>query len=107
MDKELMKIKRIELGAGGYRDAMFGISVTLSGASSGVGDFRGDWRDHSERCQWTPGDQTRNWGETMRWIADLMKDAKKTRLQDMVGVPVEVTLDGNMLKSWRILTEVI
>jgi len=28
-------------------------------------------------------------------------------VHDLIGVPVEVELDGNLLKDWRVLTEVI
>jgi hypothetical protein len=41
------------------------------------------------------------------WLLGIMKDANVSRMQDLVGKPVEVVFDSNSLKSWRILTEVI
>lgn len=35
--KEFMKIERVKFGAGGYDDAMFGFSFTLTGNGSGAG----------------------------------------------------------------------
>jgi hypothetical protein len=43
----------------------------------------------------------------MRYISSLLKDAKVDSVDKLKGKPVEVTLDGNQLKSWRILTEVL
>jgi hypothetical protein len=43
----------------------------------------------------------------MRYVSSLLKDAKVNSVDQLKGKPVEVTFDGNMLKSWRILTEVL
>lgn len=37
----------------------------------------------------------------------LMRDAKVTEFSQLKGKPIEVTIEGNALKHWRILTEVI
>ena len=109
--KELGKIKSVEIGEGGYQDAMFGISFTLGGDSWGVGDFKGYWRpeqiDVTEYTQWTEKDRSKVFDETMRYISKLLHDAKKRFVSELKGVPVEVEFEGNALKSWRILTEVL
>jgi hypothetical protein len=43
----------------------------------------------------------------MRYVSKLLKDAKVNSVDELKGKPVEVTFDGNMLKEWRILTEVL
>jgi hypothetical protein len=43
----------------------------------------------------------------MRYVSKLLKDAKVDAVQKLQGIPVEVTFDGNLLKEWRILTEVL
>jgi hypothetical protein len=43
----------------------------------------------------------------MRYVSKLLKDAKVSSVDELKGKPVEVTFDGNMLKEWRILTEVL
>jgi len=108
MRKELGKIKKFDVGLGGYDGAMFGLSVTLGGAGWGVGDFDGTWSNKpDERCKWTEAEQTKLWGDMCRRIASLMSQAKVTTCAEMVGIPVEVKFDGNALHSWRILVEVL
>ena len=108
MEKRIGKIQKISFGHGGYQDACLGVAVTLGSDGWGVGDFKGTWsRKPDDRCQWTETDQTNIWGEMCRWIGGLLKDAKVDSLEKLAGKPVEVTLDGNCLKSWRILTEAI
>jgi hypothetical protein len=43
----------------------------------------------------------------MRYLSKLLKDSNVNSVDKLKGVPVEVTFDGNMLKDWRILTEVL
>lgn len=108
MRKELGKIQRFDIGIGGYDDAMFGMSVTLGGNGWGVHDFDGTWAhkpDHNH--QWTLDDQSRSWSDMCRRVIDLMKKAKVKTSAEMVGIPVEVTFEGNKLSSWRILDEVL
>ena len=40
-------------------------------------------------------------------ISALLGDAKKTEVSRLAGVPVEVEFNGNVLKSWRVLKEVL
>lgn len=107
MRVELGKITKASFGAGGYDDAMTGVSFTLGGESWGVSDFWGTWSTHNARCQWTVDEQLRIWGETVARLRDLLAAAKVKSVADLVGKPVEVTFNGNVLASWRILTEVL
>jgi hypothetical protein len=43
----------------------------------------------------------------MRFVSKLLKEAKVNSVDKLKGIPVEVTFDGNILKDWRILTEVL
>lgn len=45
--------------------------------------------------------------EIMRDVYDTLKKAKKQRVEELVGVPVEVTLNDYGICDWRILTEVL
>ena len=60
MEKKLGKIESVKFGLGGYQSVMFGLSVTLSGQSWGVGDFKGTWDCEnikvSELTKWTEAD---------------------------------------------------
>lgn len=106
--KELGRIESIVFGFGGYQDAMAGFSVTLCGKGWGVGDFKGTWASSpSEGAKWTPGDQSHHFDTAFRWAMDLLRKARKSHLHELKGVPVEVTFEGNVLASWRILDEVL
>lgn len=110
ISKKIGKIKSISFGFGGYQNAMLGLSVILGSDGWSVGDFRGGWRPqikHSDRCKWTEKNRSEEYAETVRFIGQLLTQAKKDSVTDLNGVPIEVEFDGNILKSWRILTEVI
>ena len=109
METRLGKISNIRLGDGGYDDAMFGVSVTLSmdGGTAGVQDFKGGWRSYPEGAKFSEGEWEYAHTETYKWLRQLMKDAKVSDFTKLKGIPVEVKTDGNLLKSWRVLTEVL
>jgi hypothetical protein len=106
--KELGKITHANFGWGGYQDVMFGLSLQFSGSAWGCGDFKGAWGvAWTESCKWTEEDRLRDLGKTCMFLKDLMTKAKVKSVEDLVGVPVEVTFDGNTLRSWRVLEEVL
>jgi hypothetical protein len=43
----------------------------------------------------------------MRFLSKLLKDAKVRSVDKLKGIPVEAIFDGNVLKEWRVLTEVL
>lgn len=109
--KELGKIQGVYFGHGGYQDACLGISFTLGGEGWGVGDSRTAWDANlikcSDHCKWTEGDRDQQYAEIMRYISDLLRDAKVSKVEDLKGIPVEVTFDVMTLKEWRVLSEVL
>ena len=108
-EKRIGKIYSIKFGKGGYQEACLGVTVDLRSENGwGVEDFNGTWGGApSPGAQWTVEDQTKRWGEMVRWIADLLKKSKKESIDQLKGVPVEVEFEGMKLKSWRILEEVL
>lgn len=109
MTKELMKISNVYVGFGGYQDACIGIWFTFSGKAIGVSDgSNGFWSSKiSHSTKWDEEDRVKYLGELMMKIVKWLQEAKVDRVEKLNGIPVEVTFDGNMLKSWRILTEVL
>jgi len=87
---------------------MIGLTLDLGGKSWGVGDFKG-WNgcEHSEFCKWTEDDRLRGLGEVCMFVADLLIKAKVRDVSKLAGIPVEAIFDGNLLKSWRVLEEVL
>lgn len=108
MRKELGKITRFDVGMGGYDDAMFGLSITFSFKNSGVQDFIGTWAHRPDKHHnWTLEDQSRMWADMCRGMIDTLRKAKVKTAAEMVGIPVEVTFEGDRLSSWRVLEEVL
>ena len=110
VDKVLMKIESIKFGYGGYQDAMFGLSISLSGSGSVVSDFKGTWgidTECGERCKWSEVDRDKQFADSVRFLNQILLDAKKKTLDQLKGVPVEVEFENMTLKRWRILTEVL
>jgi len=110
METRLGRISHIEFGFGGYQDAQIGLSITISGDGWGVADFRGDWGQGTKvgpHTKWTDAERDQRYADTVKYINGLLVDAKVRSVSDLRGKPVEVTLESNTLKSWRILTEVL
>lgn len=109
--KELGKISSVSFGHGGYQDVQIGLSVSLEMGGAGVSDFKGNWSPSfikwSPTCKWTEADRDAGFAELVRYIDKLLKQAKVSDVSKLKGIPVEVTIEGNTLKSWRILTEVL
>jgi hypothetical protein len=111
MEKKLGKIESVSFGLGGYQGAMLGLHVTLGNGSWGVGDSRANWDSEqikwTEHTQWSEEDRNVRYAEIMKYVSKLLKDAKVDSVEKLKGKPVEVTFNGNTLKEWRILTEVL
>ena len=117
MKKELGKISHISFGKGGYQDAQFGIWFQFTMQGSGVCDGEGFWTTKwSEHCKWTNESRIKYFGELVMKIAKWCEEAKVGSVDQLKGIPVELTFDGddpsesnwgNKLTSWRILKEVL
>lgn len=109
--KELGKIDYVGFGHGGYQDAMIGLSLSFEMGCGGVSTFIGFWDDNMIDCgdttKWTEQDRSDNHGKTVTKISNLLREAKVHDVYELKGKPVEVKMDGNMFKSFRILTEVL
>lgn len=111
MDTKLGKIESAKFGLCGYQECELGLSVTISGDGWGISDKIGNWDfcsikpdGHSE---WSEEDRKHWYYQTMVTVSKLLDAAKVKSVSDLKGKPVEVTMDKNTLKSWRILTEVL
>lgn len=111
MEKRLGKIKNVRFGIGGYQDCQLGIHFDLGTDTWGVTDSKSVWDPEKIKCsensQWTEEDRNKAMNDVMRYTSSLLKDAKVNFVVELKGKPVEITMEGNMLKEWRILTEVL
>ena len=107
--KFLGKIKDIYFG---MNEGQTGLFISL-GSSSGVGTFTSNsvWDpidiEPDENHKWTNKDRDKRIAEIFKRMSRLMHDAKVKKLDDLKNIPVEMTFEGNILKEWRILAEVI
>lgn len=111
MEKRLGKITSVSFGLGGYQGAMLGLHVSLGHDGWGVSDSRANWDSEqikwSEHTKWSESDRDEWYAEIMRYVSKLLKEAKVDSVDKLKGKPIEATFDGNTLKEWRILTEVL
>jgi len=110
MRTEIGKIEKIRIGMGGYQDACFGVNFTFGSKKNswGVQTFIGAWADPpTEGAKWTVEQQKNTFAETFIKLKEVMKKANVEDANGLVGKPVEVSFNGNLLHSWRILEEVI
>jgi len=111
MRKELGKISDVYFGLGGYQDACIGINLSFTTGNSGVSASKTAWDaeliKHSEHCEWSEESRNAEYAEIVRFISKLLADAKVIKVADLLNVPVEITVENNTLKDWRILTEVL
>lgn len=111
-EKLLGKIYSISYGLGGHDDVQFGLTVELKGHGWGTVDFIGVWdynhiKTPSEYAQWTEESRTDKLVALNRKISELLKITNVKTIDQLKGMPVEVTFENGTLKSWRILTEVL
>lgn len=111
MEKKLGKIESVSFGLGGYQGSMLGLHVTLGDGTWAVNDSRANWDSEqiewSKHAKWTEAERDMWYSEIMRYVSKLLKESKVDSVDKLKGKPVEVTFDGNQLKEWRILTEVL
>ena len=108
--KELGKISSCYIGRGGYQDAMIGLNLGFSGKGWGVGTFIGGWDTSitvDKHTQWTEEDRAKQFADVIYKVDELLRQANKYKVEDLVGVPVEISFESGTLKSWRILEEVL
>ena len=111
MEKLLGKIESIKFGYVGYQDMQFGLQITFSAKGFGVCDTIAEaWvtdMSISKHSQWSEEDRDSAYARTARRINEIMRKAKVTDINKLVNIPVELTIEGNTLKEWRVLEEVL
>lgn len=112
MEKRLGKLSNVRFGRCGYQDSCLGLSVTLGeGELWEFSDNKSFWDYNSVNCSdiatWTEEDRSKSFVSIMQFISNLLKEAKVSSIQELNGTPIEATFNGNILKGWRVLTEVL
>jgi len=103
--KVLGKIESVSFGFVTEREFLFGLSLTFRFESGGVQG--NDTINIGKECKWTITERQRAIAEMIDRVAEVMRAAKVLDVADLKGKPVEVTLEDDWYKSFRILTEVL
>ena len=108
-EEKLGKIEHVYFGFGGYQEAITGLWLTFSMKGSGVSSgISGAWNSEPDKyCKWTKEDQIKQNGEMINNVVDILKKAKVDRVDKLKNVPVKLFFEGNLLKKWEILEEVL
>ena len=106
--KVLGKITSAEYGMVSDYPFLFGLQIRFKlsdGTSIGCGSRYTE--NISEACKWTTAE--RQYGITMcvDKIYQILQDAKVNYVSQLVNKPVEVVIEKNTFKDFRILTEVL
>lgn len=106
--KILGKINFAEYGT--VRDYPFLIGLQL-GFKLGDGTYVMDGGINtiniSEECKWEEAEREAAITVSVEKVYQILKDAKVNYVSELINKPVEVTIDKNCFKDFRILTEVL
>ena len=100
LEKRLGKIDFAEFGT--MRDYSFQLGLQL-----GVMDAGKYTVNMSPDCHWEMETRNSNLAESLDHVTRILKDAKVNYVSELLGKPVEVTLEDGVFKDFRILTEVL
>jgi len=105
--KELGKITKARYGLGGSHDSQFGLSLEFASGNSCVATFIGAWADYPPFAKYSAEEWRESHADSTIQIKEIFAQAKVDDVSKLVGKPVELTFEGNILRDWRILTEVL
>jgi hypothetical protein len=106
--KILGKINFAEYGT--VRDYPFLIGLQLGfklGDGTGVMDGGSNTINISKECKWEETEREAAITISVEKVYEILKDAKVNYVSELINKPVEVTIDKNCFKDFRILTEVL
>lgn len=105
--KELGKITFAEFGT--IRDYPFliGLQLGFRMGGSNVMDGGKYTVNISPECKWKEFNREVTIAKSIEEVNRILEDAKVNYVSELVNKPVEVTMENNIFKDFRILTEVL
>lgn len=106
--KILGKITFAEYGT--VKDYPFLMGLQLGfklGDGTGVMDGGSNTINISKECKWEEGEREVAITVSVEKVHKILEDAKVNYVSELINKPVEVTIDKNCFKDFRILTEVL
>ena len=108
IEKRLGKISFAEFGTIHDMEFLFGLQLGFSMDGCGVMDGGSGCVNINPECKWSSPD-ARSLAVTVMVdrAHQILEDAKVNYVSELLNKPVEVTLENNTFKGFRILTEVL
>ena len=109
MQKVLGKIQSAEYGLLDGCPLYFGLilAFSINGGSQGCNSSTKYMFNISKDCKWIENNRSDAVAGLVDDLHSVLKAAKVNYVSELAGKPVEITLDGNLFKGFRILTEVL
>ena len=106
--KNLGKITFAEYGT--IKDHPFLVGLQLGfklGDGTSVMDGGSNTVNINEECKWEEAEREAAITVSVEKVYEILKDAKVNYISELINKPIEVTIDKNCFKDFRILTEVL
>lgn len=108
IEKILGKITKAEYGMVRDYPFLFGLQLYFSlGDGTSIGCGSRYTINISKECRWEESKRKDAIVKAVEEINRILKDAKVDYVSELKGMPVEVEIEKNTFKSFRILTEVL
>ena len=108
IERVLGKIVSAEYGMVKDYPFLFGLQLNFK---IGDGTFVGCGCKYTENiredCKWTKEERQSSITKSVEKVNQILKDAKINYVSQLIGKPVEVIIENNSFKDFRILTEVL
>lgn len=105
MEKHLGKIAKAEFGTWMDRPFMMGLQLEFHFGGYGVNCGGKHLINISGQC--SSSEEQEAYRKVFQDLNNILTDAKVNNVSELVGKPVEITIENQMYKSFRILTEVL
>ena len=106
-EKLLGKITMAEFGLYPDRPFLMGLQLGFTFPDSGIMDGGKYTVNISKECRWEESERQEAITKQIEFLEKILKDAKCDYVSELLNKPVEVTIENNTFKSFRILTEVL
>ena len=107
-EKLLGKITRAEYGTVKEYPFLIGLQLGFSFGSSAVSDGGKYTLNIDKECKvWEENQRSQAVTEKIENVYQLLNDARVNYVSQLVGKPVEVIIEDNSFRDFRILTEVL
>ncbi|GIN67066.1 hypothetical protein J41TS2_24870 [Bacillus sonorensis] len=105
----LGKIVQAEFGTLKERDFILGLQLSFKfNGGSYVSDGGYHTVNVSENCFWeSESEKLEIYERTLKDLKKVLDDAKVNYVSELIGKPIEIEIEGDKFKSFRILTEVL